>query len=149
MTGRSPNPGLTVRVERHVAAPVAAVYAAWTDPTVMAAWMSPSGTAEATADPRVGGRLTVVMIDAGVRIEHAGEYLELDPPNRLQFTWRSPYTDGPSLVTVDLRADGEGTHLTLTHERLPAAVAGAHAGGWGTMLDRLGPILAARSPLEE
>jgi uncharacterized protein YndB with AHSA1/START domain len=127
----------TVRIERHLAAPPSSVYAAWTDGSLMSGWMSPFGSATATADPRVGGRLSVVMVDAGVRLEHHGEYLQLDPPRRIQFTWRSPYTNGPSLVTVVLRPDGDGTWLILTHERLPADVVAAHADGWGLMLDRL------------
>jgi uncharacterized protein YndB with AHSA1/START domain len=107
----------------------------------MARWFSPRGSAEVEADVVVGGRLRVVMIDADVRIEHDGEFLEIDPPGRLAFTWRSPFTgDRPSVVTVELfDADG-ATRLVLTHRGLPAHERDSHAGGWGAILDRLGEV---------
>ena len=54
--------------------------------------MSPVGHARVEADARVGGRLHVVMEGDGRVITHTGEFLEVDPPNRLSFTWRSPFT---------------------------------------------------------
>jgi uncharacterized protein YndB with AHSA1/START domain len=105
--------------------------------------MSPVGSAAAEVDLRVGGRFRVVMTGEGRELEHTGEYLEVDPPRRLVFTWRSPYTgEEPSVVTVTLRPRGEGTELALTHERLPADQVDPHAGGWGRMLERLGDVLA-------
>jgi uncharacterized protein YndB with AHSA1/START domain len=114
------------------------VFAAWTDPSLMARWLSASGHAEAEVDLRVGGRFRVTMVGQGQRIEHTGEYLELVPPRRLAFTWASPFT-GPvaSVVTVELRPLDDGTELLLTHEQLPEDQIEPHAGGWGRMLDRL------------
>lgn len=127
-----------VRVSRHIAAPPERVYAAWLDPSSMARWLSPVGHAEAEVEPWVGGRLRVTMIGGDSRIEHTGEYRELEPPRRLVFTWRSPYTGSlPSLVTVELAATPDGTDLTLVHEFLPAEVVESHAGGWGRILERL------------
>ena len=48
-----------LQVRRVYKAPVAAVYAAWTDPEQVKHWMGPSddfGEAEVTSDVRVGGR---------------------------------------------------------------------------------------------
>jgi uncharacterized protein YndB with AHSA1/START domain len=78
------------------------------------------------------------MIGPEAELEHTGEYLEVDRPRRLVFTWRSPYTGPePSMVTVDLRPDGGGTELTLRHERLPEEHVEPHRGGWGQILDNL------------
>jgi uncharacterized protein YndB with AHSA1/START domain len=78
------------------------------------------------------------MVGQDRRIEHTGEYLEVTPPRRLSFTWRSPYTGPePSVVTVELRPGDEGTELVLSHKRLPRDQVEPHAGGWGRMLDRL------------
>lgn len=131
-----------VRIEREVAAPIDVVYAAWTTPALMARWLSPSGDAEVDADVRVGGTFRVVMVGDGRRIEHTGEYLRLEPPHALSFTWVSAYT-GPdaSVVTVTLTARGEHTLVQLSHERLSAAAAESHRGGWGAILDRLGRVL--------
>ena len=136
-----------VRLERVLPAAPGAVYAAWTDPTLLRRWMSPLGHAEVAVDVRVGGTLQIVMVDDGFRIEHRGTYLEVDPPRRLRFTWVSSFTDmAESVVTVELLPEGEGTRLVLVHEHLPERAVDPHAGGWGTMLDRLGDVLSEPSP---
>jgi uncharacterized protein YndB with AHSA1/START domain len=137
-----------LEIRRTLPAPPERVFAAWTDPAWLERWMSPVGHARVEADPRVGGRLRVVMIGDGREIEHLGEYLEVTPPNRLSFTWQSAFTGGQaSRVTVELAAAGdEGTELTLRHELLPAAAARSHEGGWGTMLNRLAQQL--EEPME-
>jgi len=80
------------------------------------------------------------------RDEHLGEYLEIEPPRRLVFTWASPFTGpDPSLVTVELEPDGPmATNLRIIHTDLPESVATSHRDGWGAMLDHLsGCLLAA------
>jgi uncharacterized protein YndB with AHSA1/START domain len=140
-------PASAVRVERVIPASPERVFAAWTDPAILAQWMSPVGHAEAEVEPWVGGRLRVTMIGPGVRIEHTGEYRELVPGHRLVFTWQSPYTGpGPSLVTVELREVAAGTALTLVHEQLPPEQVESHRGGWGPMLDRLSSVLMVDGP---
>jgi uncharacterized protein YndB with AHSA1/START domain len=130
-------PGLPI-VERILPASVEDVYAAWTDPVLMNTWLAPTGQAQVEADVRVGGRFRVVMVGEGMRIEHSGEYLAVDPPHRLVFTWRSPYTGNePSIVTVVLTGHGNRTHLALSHDRLPREARSSHQGGWSLMLDQL------------
>ena len=119
----------------------------WTDPKLVARWMTPVGDAEAELDVRPGGRLRIVMRGEGMTIVHTGEYLEVDPPRRLVFTWISPYTDGPSVVTVDLLPHGDETDLVLTHSALPVQIAESHLGGWGAMVGRLSAQLEAVSDL--
>ena len=128
----------TVVVEREVAATITDVFAAWTTPALMARWLSPTGRAEVDADVRIGGRFRVVMLDDDARLEHSGQYLRIEPPSLIVFTWISVYTGGePSLVTVALRERGAATLIELRHERRPASPAEAHAGGWKTILERL------------
>ena len=84
------------------------------------------------------------MVGADREIEHVGEFLEVEPPHRLSFTWSSPYTgDRPSLVSIDLAATDGGTDLILRHGRLPAGAAASHRGGWGSMLERLAGLLGS------
>jgi uncharacterized protein YndB with AHSA1/START domain len=129
-------------VERVLAAGPDEVFDAWTTPSRMAAWMSPVGAAEAEVDLRVGGSFRVVMVEA--RLEHSGEYLEIDPPRRLVFTWISPFTGAePSVVTVEMLPHDDGTRVVLTHERLPEDVVDGHRDGWRTMVGRLARVLAA------
>jgi uncharacterized protein YndB with AHSA1/START domain len=139
-----------VRLERRIPAPPAAVFTAFTDPVMLARWMSPVGRAEVAVDPRVGGRLLVAMIDGDVRIEHRGEFLELDPPRRLRFTWSSVHTsEVETMVTIELAPAGDGTRLILIHERLPTQAVASHAGGWGAMIDRLAGLLGSQPASEE
>jgi uncharacterized protein YndB with AHSA1/START domain len=133
----------SLEIRRTLRAPPERVFAAWTDPAWLARWMSPVGRARVEADARVGGRLHVVMEGDGRVITHTGQFLEVDPPRRLSFTWRSPFTgDRDSRVTVVLEALGGVTELTLRHELLPSGAAESHAGGWGSMLERLERELA-------
>jgi uncharacterized protein YndB with AHSA1/START domain len=132
-----------VVIRRTIAASAESLFHAWTDPAQLARWMSPVGHAVAEVDARVGGRIRVTMAGDGRTIEHTGEYLAVDRPHRLVFTWRSPYTGGlASRVTVQLTEGADGTELTLRHELLPREAISSHAGGWGSMLDRLAALLA-------
>jgi uncharacterized protein YndB with AHSA1/START domain len=128
----------TLVVRRQLRASPERVFAAWTQPDALSRWMSPFALAEASLDLRVGGAFRIVMQGPDREIAHTGEYLEVDPPHRLVFTWRSPYTGPtPSVVTVELQADGDYTALTLTHAQLPADQVEPHRGGWGQILANL------------
>lgn len=146
----TPDPRLqagAVEVRRLLPTTPEQLFEALTDPEHLRHWMSPVGMAEAEVDLRVGGRFRIVMAGEEMVIEHTGEYLEIEPPDRLPFTWRSPYTgDQPSVVTVVLLRRTDGTELLLTHERLPEDAAASHGQGWGRMLERL---MAHLQPKEE
>ena len=127
-----------LRLLRVLPAPPEEVFAAWTDPVAVARWMCP-GTIEETKaelDVRVGGRMRIFMRGSDHEIDHVGEYVVVDPPRRLAFTWNSPETKGASLVTVVLEPQGQDeTELTLTHERLPDEEAVQnHTRGWNACL---------------
>ena len=47
-----------------------------------------------------------------------------------------------TMTTVELIDVEGGTELTLRHELLPLEAIGSHAGGWGSMLDRLASLLS-------
>lgn len=133
-----------VEILRVLPAPIEETFRWFTEPELLERWMSPAGAVEAEVDFRIGGAFRIVMRDAEVAIEHRGEYLEIDPPRRLVFTWRSRYTAGASLVKVSLEPESDAlTRVEIVHSQLPADVADAHAGGWGAMADRLGQELQA------
>jgi uncharacterized protein YndB with AHSA1/START domain len=132
-----------IRLERLLSAPVEEVFDAMTDPARMVDWFSPIGRAEVEADPVVGGRLHVVMVEGDVRIEHDGEFLDVRRPSRLAFTWRSRYTGArTTVVTVELSDEDGKTRLVLEHDQLPVDARASHEGGWGAILDRLATIVA-------
>jgi uncharacterized protein YndB with AHSA1/START domain len=141
VTGAS---GETIRltVERRIAASAEAVFDAWLDPDAVGRWLfaTPGGVMEQVElDPRVGGRFIIAERRGGELAEHFGEYVEIDRPRRLVFTFATSLEEMPSRVTVTLQRDGEGTRLTLVHEMLAkwADHADRTRHGWTTILDGL------------
>jgi uncharacterized protein YndB with AHSA1/START domain len=133
-----------LRHEVAIAAPPETVFAFFTDPSRMVEWM---GVA-AILDPRPGGTFRV---EANGRDVVLGEYLEVDPPRRIVFTWGFEGTEralgaGATRVEVTLEADGDGTRLTLRHHDLPEGARAAHGQGWTHYLARLAPAAAGEPP---
>lgn len=123
------------------------VFDAWTDPASLSAWFLPGAIEieEVVCEPRVGGRLRIVMRGEAGLYPHDGEFVAVERPHLLAFTWRSGGTGGEeTLVTIELAGQGGRTALTLTHEKLPGADALAqHESGWNNVLDALGHHLSA------
>jgi len=142
----APDGGEVLVVRRVLPAPRERVFAAWLDPESLAQWMRPDTVAATVVevDPRVGGRFRIAMQRGDGEVEHRGEYLTIDPPRRLEFTWISAYTDTrPTVVTVELLEREGGTELVLTHRRLPASRVDAHRQGWTDLVRNLGAYLEA------
>ena len=112
------------------------VFEFFTNPEKMVRW---KGRA-ATLDPRPGG---VYRIEMNAETIVAGEYVEVDPPHRVVFTWgwEGGYASTPpgsSTVEITLTPDGDGTLVRLVHSGLPNAESvAAHADGWDMYLGRL------------
>ena len=121
------------------------VFAAWLDPVSLARWMGTGEGAEVPAlDARVGGKFRIVMRHRGSSVEHWGEYLAIERPSLLSFTWLSDNTDRrPTLVTVELLERGESTELILTHRQLPPNQLDAHRKGWTQIVAALERTLTA------
>lgn len=133
-------PGLTL--VKQIRAPVARVWQAWTRPELMRLWFGPHHTRaeHAEAEVAVGGALRVVLVeDGGARHEISGRYLEVTPERRLMFSWAwGSAPERVSRVTVEFRATGDGTEVTVTHDRFPDAdTATRHTRGWRESLERL------------
>ena len=122
-----------LEIVRVLAASPEDVFDAWTDPELMAKWFfaHPTWSVDVEADVRVGGRYRLVMKSPdGEAMETYGEYREIARPGRLVFTWSS-YLVSDTLVTVEIRADGDGSTLHLTHTKLAEeAVRQRHRQGW-------------------
>ena len=98
---------------------------------------------KAELDPRPGGVYRVWMDAETVA---RGEYVEVEPPRRVVFTWGWEGNDGvpPGSTTVELtlEADGDGTILSLRHTGLPDGEAAAmHEEGWLFFTDRLAVVM--------
>jgi uncharacterized protein YndB with AHSA1/START domain len=135
-----------VSVRRFFSAPAERVFDAWLTPRLLGQWMfGPDVRDEKVlrldVDPRVGGRFSMLVERGGDRIDHVGEYLVIDRPHRLAFTWGiagESDQDG-SRVDIEITPTPGGCELRLTHT-LPKAWADYAARtqqGWATMLDAL------------
>ena len=135
-----------VTITRVLQAPIERVFAAWTDPALMARWFFPvpAWTAEVEHDLAVGGRYTIRMYTGEPEpTVMTGVYQSIERPTRLVFTWNS-HAIVDTLVTIELRDLGGMTELTLTHERLvEAATRELTTSGWAGCLDSLDRYLAA------
>jgi len=139
-TQTATKPSLTLK--RRLNAPPAKVFAAWTDPEKIKGWMGPGEvkTVMAQTDPRVGGHYRILMrAPSGEEHDVSGVYREVIANEKLVYTWAwKTMPERESLVTVQFKADGAGTLLTLTHEQFfDDEARDRHQGGWIGALDKL------------
>lgn len=130
-----------IREVRIAAAPTD-VFPYFTDPRKLLTWKA----ATVELDARPGGRFRMDVTGRG-DVAH-GEYLDIEPPHRITFTWRweraQPNTHigtAPSVVEITLVPDGNGTLLRLVHRGIPGPIRDDSAAGWDHYLARL--VLAA------
>lgn len=135
----------TARCHRRFEAPIERVWAAWTQPDLLALWYCPNPDLPLAVDADVvpGGAFRVVM---GGTYVASGRYTSVEPPTLLEFTWAWEHEPdgGESIVRVELAAEASGTELTLIHRDLESEEdAAGHAEGWELSLGRLAEFLAA------
>ena len=139
-----------IRVARHFDASAERVFDAWLDPTMAGRWLFATPTGEmlrAEIDARVGGKFLFIERRDGEDMAHMGEYLAIDRPKRLVFTFAVPklsplYTR----VSIDIVAERSGCELTLVHEGVLPEYATRTKSGWGEILDGLAATACAQTP---
>jgi uncharacterized protein YndB with AHSA1/START domain len=131
--------------ERQIAASPETVFGFFTEPEQLTRWLADA----ATLDPRPGGVCHQVHTGQdGQRYNMRGEFVEVEFPRRVVFTWgfeedAMPTRPGQSTVEVTLEPRDGGTFLRLVHRDLPEAARSDHDAGWATMLGRLADAVAA------
>ena len=140
-----------VEVTMHIPTAPEDLFLYFTDPARYVQWMG----SEAQLEPVPGGIYRIRMPDG---FEAAGEFLQVNQPHRVIFTWgfadddaaqrtkheRGEATSGSAMpagstrVTVTLDGEDSGTRLTLRHENLPnPELREGHQVAWNTYLPRL------------
>jgi uncharacterized protein YndB with AHSA1/START domain len=142
--------GETLRIERVYQAPAEAVFDAWTSEEVLRRWWRAERdweTPEAMVEPRVGGRIRILMRGAdGADHGARGTYTEVERPTRLAFTWTWDGSERETLIEVDFAESGGATTVTFTHRGLADEESvRSHEYGWGNILDELGRYLGGPS----
>jgi uncharacterized protein YndB with AHSA1/START domain len=125
-------------------APRESVFRALTEPAAVAQWWGPSGfaTPEIELHLEVGGRYRFGMQPPDGDLFHlAGEFLEIDPPRRLaySFRWEEPTPDDQdTVVTLTLDALPHGTRVSLSQgEFANEDRLALHESGWADSLEKL------------
>jgi uncharacterized protein YndB with AHSA1/START domain len=142
-----------VEVERRIQARPEIVFSYLVDAEKFRLWQGVG----AELDPRPGGVFRVIQTGRS-RLVARGEYVEVEPPRRLVFTWGWEQRDGfpagsqavppgSSTVEITLTPDGEATIVRVRHSGLPSEDSRAfHGWGWRSSLERLAILLEGGDP---
>lgn len=140
----------TLRLERLLTAPRAAIWRCWTEPELMKQWFCPAPwrVVEARVELRPGGRSRIVMEGPnGERHPADGVYLEVVENERLVFTdafldpW-TPSNEAFMVASVELSDAPGGTRYVATARHWSLAATKRHEDmgfheGWGICADQL------------
>jgi uncharacterized protein YndB with AHSA1/START domain len=135
----------TLVIDRVLNASPDRVFAAWTNTAELAQWYGPEGmTCEVFEnDLTPGGRYALVMRSSEGEYHLSGAYEEIDSPRRLVMTWKWKTSDDTTRVVIELKPEGNGTHLRVTHTGFAEAEqASSHNEGWSSSLNELERYLA-------
>ena len=137
---------LTVTLNKTIHAPIEKVFDAWLNPKTLSKFMMPMpGMPESDVEnaAREGGRFTIIMHVGDDKLPHTGEYLEINRPDKLVFTWESHRSVDNSTVTLNFtKIDDNKTNVSLSHVKFIDETARSdHEGGWGNILDKLNEVI--------
>ena len=98
------------------------VFDAWLNPEIMRKWFfTLEGTNKvAQNNPVVGGTWEIVDHRQGKDYRAIGEYLEIDPPKKIVFTFKMPeltpegFSELADTITVELKELQQGCEMTFT-----------------------------------
>lgn len=130
------------RVTRRMSASPETVFDAWVNPERIRQWFAP-GMGEMVrveTEAKVGGRFSFVQRRGGEEIDHTGEYVVVERPGHLAFTWGVPrYSADTSRVDVAISPLENGCEVTLTHQLHPgwADYVQRTEQSWAKMLDAM------------
>ena len=139
----------------HIAATAERVFQALVDPKEVVRWWGQVGIFRCTefqSDLRPGGKLRCVGLDGqGKRFEIYGEYLEIDAPRLLVYTWVASWTgEAKTTIRWELEAQNQGTLVTIRHSGFAAHPELAqNYRGWPRMLGWIQALLERGETVED
>lgn len=132
-----------VTVEVLVEASPETIFQFFTDPEKLIRWQG----IRAELDPVPGG---IFSVDVSHQSHARGEFLEIEPPDRLVFTWGWVGDDsvppGSSTVEITLERQDGSTLVRLVHSDLPEDKLDPHREGWEHLVARLAIAAAGGDP---
>jgi uncharacterized protein YndB with AHSA1/START domain len=142
---------VTIRVQRVMPAPPGEVFDEWLDPESLTEWMCPrpSRVVGLVVEPRVGGTVRFDVDDDGAAVLITGQFLAIDRPRLLRFTWSNSNWPDPTVVSVVEvtfdPADDDQTLMSIEHSLVPPTEFDDFHRGWNDTADQLVAQLTARS----
>jgi uncharacterized protein YndB with AHSA1/START domain len=139
---------ISLSLEREYNTTTQALFNAWSNEAQLKTWFCP-GTIyvdQLEMDFRVGGGYRMVMKDPDGNDYHTltGEYLEIDEPNKIVFTfqWVTKEASPVTLVTLLFDETAGGCKMTLIHERFAdEKTRDLHIEGWSASFPKLEKLL--------
>jgi uncharacterized protein YndB with AHSA1/START domain len=125
----------SLRITRRFGASPAEVWSALTEPRSLARWLATPRTVELHS----GGRFE---LDFPRGVSVLGQVREIEPERSLELDWRFD-GEAPSIVRLELSADGEGTMVELEHRQIEEPVGMAYIARWEGALERLSEGIGA------
>ena len=150
MVGQSDE--FTLAMKREFPAVRAVVFRAFVDPNQLAKWFGPKGFTIPRVEfsPRVGEHYRIEMQPPdGKHFYLIGEFCEVDPANRLAFTfvWEEPNPDDvETQVGLSFRDLGGSTEVDFTQGLFKTEERRAlHHDGWSDSFDKLERLISAQA----
>ena len=140
--------GLVLELKFVVKAPRERIFRMLTEPAALAKWWGPYGFTMPGIDLhlRVGGGYRFTMQPPGGDPFHlSGEFLEIDPPGRLVYTFRYDEPDPDdreTVVTLSLGDVADATEVSLSQgEFATEARLALHRSGWTDSWEKLRELI--------
>lgn len=137
----------TVHVQRVMPAPPDVVFDQWLDPESLADWMCPRPVrcVAITIEPHVGGKVSFDVDDSGTSVLITGQFLAIDRPRALRFTWsNSDWADPTAVSVVNVAFEPVGdeeTLMSIKHSLLPPEEFESFHSGWTLTFEQLAAVL--------
>lgn len=112
MTTQSDLPCL--RIERRFDVLPETVFDTLTDPDQMRIWWGDDS--EFDIDLRVDGQWTIIRREGGVKYLATGNYLKVERPSQLEYTFAMPqFSPNSDTITITIEEDNGGSFVTFEH----------------------------------
>ncbi len=137
----------TVLVRRVLPAVPDVVFNEWLDRESLREWMCPRPVrvVDVTVEPHVGGTVRFDIDDSGTRVLITGQFLAIDRPRLLRFTWTNSNWQDPtreSIVNVAFEPVGKDeTLMEIEHSLLPPEEFESFDSGWTLTVEQLASAL--------
>ncbi len=141
------NSANALRLTHRFAGPPALVWAVWTRPELIRSWFGSSHGFRAhdiAVDLSPGGRWSLRKVKGAVTERVGGTYHEVEPKQRLAYSYHFEGTEFFSTISINLTPDGDGTRLHFLQTGFPGAPARIeHERGWPQAIRVMGEALLA------